>query len=464
MSGKKEKVKKIRSSSVVATPPEESQEQVKPLKKKEKKKETAESVSGVGKESAPPKKKPVKESAALDVDIGELEITKKKATKKKQTRSGSFSAGDAASDPSGKKKTKTRSSSLTVKSPKKPPTKAPTKLRICGYAPYTGRGGSTDNVIACLTNFKTNFDLVMAELKVNLTFKKDRDFDDDLLKIFIAPEWAFRKPNALISPPQKKSSIFSKKKPEPAPKDTIMFWTASELAVIIKGLLEISNDHPELLIVPGSILWAIPGGIQFAKSGALEESKALVYNTCPIVVGGKVIHFCHKQMEGLDANTSDGQVFVLDDNQGLPELAQKLKTSSVDIGSGVKGCVSNFFTHRKLKFGIEICADHNNEVLKKQHGTECVDVQLLVSCGACIRHQGIAARKGGVVINCDGSMTNADAMKKTCCGLVRVDKDDATKFVPDPRKKAEVYKTEGKTFPGSFPNLSFVVDEIVELE
>jgi hypothetical protein len=64
------------------------------------------------------------------------------------------------------------------------------------------------------------------------------------------------------------------------------------------------------------------------------------------------------------------------------------------------------FTYRGITFGIEICLDHSTsyKTLKTAVGaTKKVDVHLLVSEGMGPTRASVAAKVGGLVINCDMS-------------------------------------------------------------
>lgn len=353
---------------------------------------------------------------------------------------------------------------------------APSKLRVCGYAPYTAKGGDSANPLNALSTFKLAFNEARSVLKAK--YKSERK-DVSTLQLFMAPEWSFRKPDTEIEIETVKTKV-------------IGLWAADELAVIIKGLMEISEKEPDMLIVAGSILWAIPGKVEFGvnEDGVFTESMdvSMVYNTIPVLCGGKVIHFYHKQHEGLDVDVKNGQVFAFDakseargtkvDITGLQTVTDRFRTKPVDFrGKELKAVVANTFEHAGLKFGLEICADHSSSTLGKalggKNGTDesggtililkeskRVDVQLVVSCGMNLSKKSIAVRKGGAALHVDGSSAKLAAFKMSCFGFTNVDEEGNYAPAKNLARRQDVYKDEHKTF---FGTRGFVYDNLIEL-
>ncbi|NEP86278.1 MAG: hypothetical protein F6K18_05265 [Okeania sp. SIO2C2] len=69
---------------------------------------------------------------------------------------------------------------------------------------------------------------------------------------------------------------------------------------------------------------------------------------------------------------------------------------------------TSIFDMKGIRFGLELCLDHDQKRLKKsreyQKGTSdgIVDIQLIPSCGMSIDLDAIVVRNGGYVFNCDG--------------------------------------------------------------
>lgn len=137
---------------------------------------------------------------------------------------------------------------------------------------------------------------------------------------------------------------------------------------IYKKLKRTSASYPDMLIVAGSIAYTKGGG-------CFSAAKHL--SVCPILANGDIKLKYYKQSY------------------------DHFQTGSSDDTWDTKAYGSTF-THGGQKFGIEICLDHGNAKLKDS-GAGLVDIQLLVSAGAKPMPSGIAARVGGLVINCDMS-------------------------------------------------------------
>jgi hypothetical protein len=134
-------------------------------------------------------------------------------------------------------------------------------------------------------------------------------------------------------------------------------------------LEEASAQFNDILIVAGSIA--------YSKNRLFGERKYL--NVCPVAYSGQIIHKYYKKEH--------------DGYQGGEHGDFKTKDYEPT------------FTHKGLKFGIEICKDHGggNATLKGLLNGGSVDVQILVSAGAEPSPGALATRPGGVIINCDMS-------------------------------------------------------------
>ena len=337
-------------------------------------------------------------------------------------------------------------------------------LRVCGYCPYSAKGGVSADPIALTLQFTLAFNVVVRSYLTKKPYKSD---PDNVLRIFLAPEWTFRQPDTEIEVEGRKRKVKQ-------------FLAAGEMGVILKELIKISATAKDVLIVAGSILWAIPGKIQVnTKNGEVAEGVALVYNTTPILCGGKIVHFYHKQFFGFDCSARNGQVFAFDPQgttvglsrmdsspikKNLSAITAKLKTKAVNLDrEELKAVDSNTFKHAGLHFGIEICADHCNQALVKAcaGSEEEVDVQILVSCGMRLFSDSIAARKGGVAIHIDGANPKEANMKKICFGwqsVTAVSKKGKKTLTP------LEYIPDKKKFIGEHPRLSFIYEDLIELK
>lgn len=326
-----------------------------------------------------------------------------------------------------------------------------TKIRAMGFAPPTGDESGYNDPKEAVSQLKIAFHAAHTHVK------KLND-PADVLPVFLAPEWVFRKPQVKLADDKGK------------PRAANQFFSYGEMGTIVDELLKLTKSQKETLVIPGSILWAIPGKQEvekpkkkwpWADAEKMVVDIAIAYNTTPVMCGGKLVHFCHKQVWGLDTAVKDGQIFAFEPKQTIEALTdwkERCKTVS-DKGKELKPVLANTFDHAGLRFGIEICADHN--------GPGCVgkgkpvDVHVLISCGMFLRGEAIGARVGGLVLHTDGVNTKGPAMEKTCFGWTKV--VSKGKFAPDPKKKAELYTADKKTFLGKHPKLIWVYDDLLEL-
>ncbi|WP_152558679.1 hypothetical protein [Endozoicomonas numazuensis] len=144
-----------------------------------------------------------------------------------------------------------------------------------------------------------------------------------------------------------------------------------------------SRKYPNILIVPGSIAYSKARGLSTRK----------YYNVCPILFGGNII--LKKYKVGNDNYQSKG-----------------------DFKTKGKG---NTFTHKNLKFGIDICLDHGHKVLKTSLKGETVDVHVLIADGAAPSPRSLATTTDGVVVYCNMKSKNKD---KGVNGILSVKKND----------------------------------------
>lgn len=61
-------------------------------------------------------------------------------------------------------------------------------------------------------------------------------------------------------------------------------------------------------------------------------------------------------------------------------------------------------------------------------------------------------------MNTDASSSRSDAIQKNCFVYVNIDENDGRFDLNT------AYKASGKTFVGSYPNLSYILDDLIELK
>lgn len=165
--------------------------------------------------------------------------------------------------------------------------------------------------------------------------EKARKFD---LDIIVGPEWSLM------------DNRFSNELP----------YSSKELEKIFCRLKNATNETKELTL---------------AGTAVISTNNRKMYNFLPVIYDGKVIFSTIKMTDG-------GTSFF---NNGNYEI----------IGRDYS--MTNDFEWKKLKIGIEICADSG---VLYRNGKRDLDLQILVSSG--IRITNLAVKKGGYLICSDG--------------------------------------------------------------
>lgn len=165
----------------------------------------------------------------------------------------------------------------------------------------------------------------------------------------------------------------------------------SEKHNIYADLKQLSSEFSDMILVAGSIF--------YRKKALLSNLKG--YNVCPVLLNG---HFLYKYYKYQD----DGNIGQF---QAGATHAHK--------------DTNPYFRHNGIRFGIEICKDHSDNVLSNwitARGKPRVDVHIYISGTNTHRLNSIQAKVGGYLLHCDLSGTN-----RTKNTVVRV---DATGFAP----------------------------------
>jgi hypothetical protein len=149
---------------------------------------------------------------------------------------------------------------------------------------------------------------------------------------------------------------------------------------IIEAVRNLSSNHPDTLIVPGTIVW-----LQESKLAKLFNRKFDARNSAFVFVGGS-------------------EVFRYDKHSDAEELLAAEKANA-KFRAGKKLGVFQLWGK---SFGLEVCYDHSNAVLYNQiqaKGKTGVDVHLILS--STVPNQGgkVAARSGGLLVHADGQDT-----------------------------------------------------------
>ena len=132
----------------------------------------------------------------------------------------------------------------------------------------------------------------------------------------------------------------------------------------LEQMREISAEHPDTLLLPGTYIW--------------QEADKL-HNTLPVFHKGEMIYSYDKQ------NPANGENWVASQH-GLHYQAEKSR--------GV-------LEHRGLSIGLEICYDHSCYELSGKD-VEDLDLQFLVANGKHFIESAAVVRPGGYHVRCDG--------------------------------------------------------------
>ena len=160
-------------------------------------------------------------------------------------------------------------------------------------------------------------------------------------------------------------------------------YSADQNKNVLATLKAISKSCSKLLIVPGTIFWLE----SISSRGPFRDASLRAHNSCPIFY--------------------NGNCFVYNKHRDAVEISREEREQGISFHTGDKNGNFSFKGIRGVKFGIEICADHNNCELKKACIGSPVDIQLITSCGAKPLKDSIAVKPNGHVIHSDGACTNA---------------------------------------------------------
>lgn len=260
--------------------------------------------------------------------------------------------------------------------------------------------------------------------------------------LFTAAEWFFRRPYAPYS--------------------------AADKEKIINGVRSLSSTHPNMLIVPGSILWG----------GENEQGLATLNNTGIAVMNGRLLHTTNKFGEGMDIESYKYplKTAYVDDKHENPAISGlnkqrqallKQRTQEWLRGGGrVSSTVraedappsqednkadSSFFTVGDLTMSLEICGDHGglsrralNELNGQNVQTDGAHVQIVVSVGSSLSNKGKAIREGGIGVGTDAVNSTKKSTNETYTGTRSVKRDnfddpEGEKLLNTPNQLGELF-------------------------
>ena len=223
---------------------------------------------------------------------------------------------------------------------------------------------------------------------------------DDDIKIFAAPEYFFAKCG-----------------------NRIKGFSEAEKDEIKGGLRQLSEQYPGIVLIPGSVAWKTPmsraeraqaaqqiaatraslpesfGGVyqqdladaeQAVKLGknrfwAGSTTRWFGYNTAYVYSAGTMVGEVNKVMPYHEFSGEDPK----DRITMIPGHSSGAMTMPVLEGTS---------PGKKLKIGVEICADNSGARLKR-YGDDALDIQVVVSATTTVKE--VACREGGLLVHAD---------------------------------------------------------------
>jgi hypothetical protein len=201
---------------------------------------------------------------------------------------------------------------------------------------------------------------VLGFSKEHETGPSDKESESSPLTIFVAPEGYF----SFLDMDARKESHGRHQ------------YTKEQFLQIVAELRGFSRSFPNILIIPGSILWfEAPAEEPIRESDKRQpEPKHIeyTYNTSPVVYNGKVFLY-NKHVD------TGGDIDPARHNQRMK--MQEIGRAPFDRFSSV-----GYFDVGGLRIGLEICGDHGEGVLHKalaeyRHAPLHVDFHVLIAAG-----------------------------------------------------------------------------------
>lgn len=161
---------------------------------------------------------------------------------------------------------------------------------------------------------------------------------------------------------------------------TRMANPAADAAVIVDAVRQFSAGYPDLMIVPGTVVW-------------LEEKKLAGYFGRKHLARNSAYVYCDGQL-----------VFRYDKHHDAGELLDAEKQEAKFLPGQLLGA----FNLWNLRFGIEICMDHSCGRLVKQaqaEGADKFDVHMIISSTIHNIGSNLHVQDGGLVVHADGQDT-----------------------------------------------------------
>ncbi|MDP1834838.1 MAG: hypothetical protein Q8K75_02820 [Chlamydiales bacterium] len=176
------------------------------------------------------------------------------------------------------------------------------------------------------------------------------------------------------------------------------FYASSkqELVNILDDLGALSQQYPNVLIIPGTIAWTEPD--------PENPSMLRAFNSMPVFEGGRLVHLYHKTHERSDLDTIRSVIASkgIDLAPGNPRWAM----SDEETKESLSRFNSNVFVHDGLAVSLEVCCDHGNMAAQQDYnrrypGSVGTDLHILPSHGTVPTIQRTPVATGGTMLSLD---------------------------------------------------------------
>ncbi|MCI0711181.1 MAG: hypothetical protein L0154_13570 [Chloroflexi bacterium] len=204
--------------------------------------------------------------------------------------------------------------------------------------------------------------------------------EGQVLGVFTGPEWFFRRPD----------------RP----------YTEGEFQELIARIASISADYPNMLIMPGTVLWG-----RFMSRSRME-----IRNTSVVALNGSVVNIYHKRTDGMDLHGFEG---VGELQKGMrDEYSRQSIEDSPETSGDVRNTTTNtsLFGVGNVSFAIETCRDTADARSKQEYfksnpggmiGGSGVQVLLLPAHGAPGSATTAPVMPGGLIVNANAAGTTS---------------------------------------------------------
>jgi len=222
------------------------------------------------------------------------------------------------------------------------------------------RGETPQNVQAQIATLLARLDDAYTShlLQVQALKAENPQFDESgVLSVFVGPEWFF---------------------------GFVRVYTAGQKQQVVDAIVDASKRYPNLLIMPGTILWS-PDNVG-------------ILNTLPVVLDGVLLRESSKKRWGGDS--SDKTKMITDDHPSRRQFVRREDESPfLQIGN--------------LDIAIDICQDHYQakakmEMYSKLNPGTGTDLHIITSSGQSLNDYGVTSREGGYALHSDADRAEGE--------------------------------------------------------